>query len=85
MQTTYCFTAMLLINAKLLLCNLPYQNDRVKVTMFKGPDIYLIGGLIVLFTDLFLEQGRCVACMFLKEAIEIGIIFKVEPACYFLY
>ena len=76
--------AMLLGNAKLLSYNLPI-NHPVKVIMIGKLWIYLIGGLIVLFPDLSLEQGRCISGMLFKEPVKISIIFKVQPAGYFFY
>ena len=57
----------------------------VKVGTFIYVWIYLIGGLIVLITDLFLEQGRRIACMFFKEPVEVGIVLKIELTGYFFY
>ena len=68
--------AMLLDSAKLLLHNLPV-NHPVKVVTIGKLWIYLIGGLIVLFPDLSLEQGRCIPGMFFKEPVKVSIVLKV--------
>jgi hypothetical protein len=77
--------AWLLVIAKLYYVFLPFINDHVKVTTFKGSKIYLIGGLIVLFTDLLLEQCRSITGMFFKKTVEISVIFKIQATCNFFY
>lgn len=76
---------MLLGNAKLLSYNLPIKIHLVKVITIEESLIYLIGGLIVLFTDLSLKLYGGVGSVLFKEAVEVGIIFKIQCGCYFLH
>jgi hypothetical protein len=76
--------AMLLVNAKLR-SSPAHLNHPVKVITIAKLGIYLIGGLIVLFPDCLLEQGRCISSMLFEEPVKISIVFEVKPACNFFY